>query len=78
VKKAAVLSIVWFAYPIVFIIGQEGLRLWSPLYDAILFTCLDLIAKVLYGLWAVSMVKTTDQARDALAGSGARLASERY
>ncbi len=78
VKKAAVLSIVWFAYPIVFIIGQEGLRLWSPLYDAILFTCLDLIAKVLYGLWAVSMVKTTDPARDALPGSGARLASERY
>jgi bacteriorhodopsin len=78
VKKAAVLSIVWFAYPVVFIIGQEGLRLWSPLYDAILFTCLDLIAKVLYGLWAVSMVKTTDPARDALPGSGARLASERY
>ncbi len=78
VKKAAVLSIVWFAYPIVFIIGQEGLRLWSPLYDAILFTCLDLIAKVLYGLWAVSMVKTTDPGRDALPGSGARLASERY
>jgi bacteriorhodopsin len=78
VKKAAVLSVVWFAYPIVFIVGQEGLRLWSPLYDAVLFTCLDLIAKVLYGLWAVSMVKTTDPARDALPGSGARLASERY
>jgi len=78
VKKAAVLSIVWFAYPVVFIIGQEGLRLWSPLYDAILFTCLDLIAKVLYGLWAVSMAKTTDAARDALPGSGARLASEPY
>jgi len=78
VKKAAVLSIVWFAYPIVFIIGQEGLRLWSPLYDAILFTCLDLIAKVLYGLWAVSMVKTGEPVHEALPGSGARLASERY
>jgi len=78
VKKAAVLSIVWFAYPVVFIIGQEGLRLWSPLCDAVLFTCLDLIAKVLYGLWAVSMVKSTDSVHSSLPGSGARLATERY
>jgi bacteriorhodopsin len=77
-KKAAVLSIVWFAYPVVFILGQEGLRLWSPLYDAILFTCLDLIAKVLYGLWSVSLVKTRDTVHHSLPESGARLASERY
>jgi bacteriorhodopsin len=77
VKKAAVLSIVWFAYPVVFIIGQEGLRMWSPLYDAIFFTCLDLIAKVLYGLWAVSMVKSRDSVHNSLPGSGARLVSER-
>jgi bacteriorhodopsin len=72
-----VLSIVWFAYPLVFIIGQEGLRMWSPLYDAIFFTCLDLIAKVLYGLWAVSMVKSKDSVHNSLPGSGARLVSER-
>jgi bacteriorhodopsin len=76
VKKAAVLSIVWLAYPVVFIIGQEGLRLWSPLYDAIFFTCLDLIAKVLYGLWAVSMVKSTESVHNSLPGSGARLVSQ--
>lgn len=56
-KKAAVLSLVWLAYPIVFIVGQEGLRLWSGSVDAALYTILDLTAKVLYGLWAVSLAK---------------------
>ncbi len=57
VKKASVLSLLWLAYPIVFIIGQEGLRIWSANVDAALFTILDLSAKVLYGLWAVSLAK---------------------
>lgn len=73
-KKAAALSIVWFAYPIVFLIGQEGFRLWSPVVDAVLFTCLDLIAKVAYGLWAVSMVQHTGDVREELPESGDRLA----
>jgi len=77
VKKAAALSVIWFAYPVVFIIGQEGLRLWSGLYDGILFTCLDLTAKVLYGLWAVSMVKGSEPVSRSLPESGARLATGR-
>jgi bacteriorhodopsin len=60
IKKASVLSIVWLAYPIVFIIGQEGLRLWSPEVDAVCFTVLDLTAKVAYGLWAVSLAKKSE------------------
>jgi bacteriorhodopsin len=56
-KKASVLSLVWLAYPVVFIVGQEGLRLWSGTVDAALYTILDLTAKVLYGLWAVSLAK---------------------
>lgn len=72
-KKAAALSIVWFAYPIVFLLGQEGLRLWSPVVDAALFTCLDLIAKVAYGLWAVSMVQHVGDVREELPESGDRL-----
>ena len=58
-SKAVVLALVWFAYPVVFLIGQEGLRLWSAGVDSLLFTCLDLTAKVLYGLWAVSLAKKT-------------------
>ena len=72
-KKAAVLSIVWFAYPIVFLVGQEGFRLWSPLVDAVLFTILDLTAKVAYGLWAVSMVQHAGRVEDELPESGDRL-----
>ena len=72
-KKAFVLAAVWFAYPIVFLVGQEGLRLWSPVVDAVLFTCLDLIAKVVYGLWAVSMVQHTGGVNEDLPESGDRL-----
>ncbi len=72
-KKAAALSIVWFAYPIVFLVGQEGFRLWSPLVDAALFTILDLTAKVAYGLWAVSMVQHAGRVEDELPESGDRL-----
>ena len=57
IKKASVLSLLWLAYPIVFIIGQEGLRKWSGTADATLYTILDLVAKVAYGLWAVSLAK---------------------
>ena len=56
-KKAAVLSLLWLAYPVVFIVGQEGLRIWSADADAALYTILDLTAKVAYGLWAVSLAK---------------------
>lgn len=72
-KKAAALSIVWFAYPVVFLVGQEGFRLWSPVVDAVLFTVLDLVAKVAYGLWAVSMVQHTGRVKDELPESGDRL-----
>ena len=73
-KKAGALSVVWFAYPIVFLIGQEGFRLWSPAVDAVLFTLLDLTAKVAYGLWAVSMVQHTGRVEEELPESGNRLA----
>ncbi len=76
-KKALALSIVWFAYPVVFLVGQEGFRLWSPVVDAILFTVLDLTAKVVYGLWAVSLVQHTGSVEEELPESGDRLVSGR-
>ena len=76
-KKAVALGAVWFAYPVVFLIGQEGLRLWSPVIDAALFTCLDLVAKVGYGLWAVSMVQHTGSVEEELPESGDRLVRSR-
>jgi bacteriorhodopsin len=78
IKKASALSIIWFAYPIVFLIGQQGLRLWSPMVDAVLFTSLDLIAKVVYGLWAVSMIHTTsDTVRYSMPIGGPNIATSR-
>ncbi|WP_419806711.1 bacteriorhodopsin [Terriglobus sp.] len=76
-KKLPVLSIVWFLYPVVFLVGQQGLRLWSPVVDATLFTSLDLIAKVIYGLWAVSLVQHTGSVDDELPESGDRLVRNR-
>ena len=76
-KKVVALAGVWFFYPIVFLFGQEGLRLWSPVIDAVLFTCLDLIAKVAYGLWAVSMVQSTGSVEQDLPESGDRLVRAR-
>ncbi len=61
-KKAVVLSAIWLAYPIVFLLGQEGARAWPPIVDAVLFTILDLLAKVAYGLWAVGMAKKSSAA----------------
>ena len=71
-KKATALAILWFAYPIIFLVGQEGFRLWSPLLDAILFTVVDLLAKVAYGLWAASMVPHTGSVAAKLPESGER------
>lgn len=76
-KKALALSVVWFAYPVVFLIGQEGFRLWSPVVDAALFTILDLTAKVAYGLWAVSMVQHTGSVEEELPESGDRMVRAR-
>lgn len=72
-KKSVVLAGLWLAYPIVFLLGQEGLRLWSPVLDAVLYTCLDLLAKVAYGLWAISLVQHTGSVEEELPESGDRL-----
>ncbi len=61
-KKMPVLAIVWLAYPIVFILGQEGLRILSGSFDAVCYTVLDLTAKVAYGLWAVALAKKSSGA----------------
>ena len=46
---AGVLSVLWICYPIVFILGVEGLRVISPGLEALCYTVLDLCAKVGFG-----------------------------
>jgi len=74
-KKAAVLSLLWFGYPVVFILGQEGFRIWNGKADAALFVILDLTAKVAYGLWAVSLEKKSESKFPAEYGTVARTAA---
>jgi bacteriorhodopsin len=74
-KKAMFLSAIWFAYPVVFLIGQEGFRIWSATWDAVFFTLLDLIAKVVYGVWAVSLAKKSAIAENDYSPSVARTAA---
>ncbi len=75
IKKASVLSLLWLAYPIVFIIGQEGFGIWSGKTDAALYMILDITAKVAYGLWAVSLEKKAEGKLSASYGSVARTAA---
>lgn len=49
-RNATILSVVWFAYPLVFLLGTDGLLLISPALTALFFTVLDLVAKVGYGI----------------------------
>ena len=74
IKKSTVLSAVWFAYPVVFLIGQEGIRAWSATADAACFAILDLVAKIAYGLWAVSLAKQSAKASGDFSPSVARTA----
>lgn len=77
-KKLPILTVLWLIYPVVFILGQEGFRLWSPVVDGVLFTSLDLLAKVAYGLYGVSLAKSVPvREKDLLVGGGAGLADVR-
>lgn len=51
-RNAAYLSVVWFVYPIVLLVDPEGLNLISSATSVALFTVIDLVAKVGYGLIA--------------------------
>ena len=53
-RNAAILSVLWFFYPIVFLLGSEGMKTIAPALELAAFAILDLLAKVGYGLLTVS------------------------
>jgi bacteriorhodopsin len=63
--NATFLSVVWLAYPIVFLIGSEGIEALDPTTTGACYTVLDLIAKVVFGI--VSLAGTRRKAREELA-----------
>ncbi len=70
-KKATVLSVLWFAYPVIFILGQEGAKYLSADFDAAGYVIFDLLTKVAYGLWAVSLAKKSTSIASDYAGERA-------
>jgi bacteriorhodopsin len=51
-RNAVFLSAVWCAYPVVLLVGQDGLGILSPAVALAIVAILDLTAKVVYGVTA--------------------------
>lgn len=51
-RNAVFLSVVWCAYPVVLLVGQDGLGILSPAVALAVVAILDLTAKVVYGVMA--------------------------
>jgi bacteriorhodopsin len=51
-RNAVFLTGVWCAYPVVLLIGQDGLGFLSPTLALAVIAILDLTAKVVYGIMA--------------------------
>lgn len=57
-RNVPVLAVLWLVYPIVVILGPDGLKIWSPVLATACITVLDLVAKVGYGLLSMAGSKT--------------------
>ena len=61
-RNAAILSVVWLAYPVILAVAPDGLGIVSDAVSVLVIAVLDVIAKVVYGYMAVlSDTKTTDR-----------------
>ena len=57
-RNLSILGVLWLIYPIVVLLGPDGLGIWSAVLTTACITILDLLAKVGYGLIAMSGSKT--------------------
>ena len=57
-RNAAILSVLWLAYPLVFLAGSEGFSVVALSVELAAFAILDLLAKVAYGVLASLEHKT--------------------
>lgn len=55
--NATILSLTWLAYPIIFLLGSEGIKSIDAVTTAALYTCFDVFAKVVYGIWSMAGTK---------------------
>jgi len=56
-RLAAVLTVLWFVYPVLWLLGTEGLGVIGLTGEVLVFTVIDLAAKVGFGLLLVAGVK---------------------
>ena len=56
-RMTSILSVLWIAYPIVFLIGQEGLKMISSPLETLIFMVLDVTAKVIFGFVLLAGLK---------------------
>ncbi|WP_277753569.1 bacteriorhodopsin [Rosenbergiella epipactidis] len=61
-KNITLLTLVWLIYPVVFLIGPEGLQLVSDSASVWSFLVLDVIAKVFYAFYAARVLSKSSQA----------------
>ena len=57
--NAAVLSVLWVLYPVVFLLGSEGADVIAPALALASFAILDLLSKVGYGFLTASQHRST-------------------
>ncbi|MDR6790713.1 bacteriorhodopsin [Sphingomonas sp. BE138] len=57
-KNIAFLTVVWFLYPVVFLIGPEGLRIITDPASVWAILVMDVVAKVVYAFYAARNLDT--------------------
>ncbi len=61
-RNATILSVLWFIYPVILAVAPDGLNIVSDAFSVLVIAILDVLAKVAYGLIAVSSdSKATDR-----------------
>lgn len=56
-RNLTLLAALWLLYPVVDLLGDNGLRVWGPVVTTGVLTVLDLAAKVVYGFVATAGTK---------------------
>ncbi len=61
VRHATILSVLWFLYPVVFLVGPDGAGMITPVLATLLFLILDLTTKVIYAFVTYASTKKVSQ-----------------
>lgn len=63
IRNNILLAVIWFLYPVNFLLGNEGVSLYGGTATTALYTLLDLLSKAVYGFIAITGVRRlTDRA----------------